>query len=37
MTRAPETTPEDAHIPQALGPFLQEPEKPIDILESNTA
>lgn len=29
MARAPETTPEDAHIPQALGPFLQEPEKPM--------
>ena len=29
MARAPETTPEDAHIPQALGTFLQEPEKPM--------
>lgn len=29
MTRAPETTPEEAHIPQALGTFLQEPEKPM--------
>lgn len=29
MTRAPETTPEEAHIPQALGIFLQEPEKPM--------
>ena len=29
MTRAPETTPEEAHIPRALGTFLQEPEKPM--------